>query len=351
MKRRSFIRLMGSAAGASTLGLEKLFADFRTTDDIVARVAGLPRRVLGRTKAQVSIIGFPGLALMRTDQEAANRAVKEAFERGVNYFDNAPAYGKDGECEIKMGPAIAQLDRSKVFLACKTKARDAAGARKELERSLERHHTDHFDLYQMHHLVTLDEVRRAMAPGGAVETFRKAREEGKIRAIGFSAHSTKAAVAALKAFDFDTAMFPISFADYYLRDFGKAVLDAAAERGAAVIAIKPMSMGAWPAGVAKTRDWWYRTTETPEEIGTALRFSLSLKGVIAGIPPSYVELLERAVAAARDFRPATAGDRDQLQELAKKCESLFLREDNAPEPPNTAQVECPYPHHLHECMG
>ncbi len=351
MKRRSFLRVVGATAGATTLGLEKLLADFRAVDDITQRVAGLPRRVLGRTKQEVSIIGFPGLALMRTDQESANAAVKAAYESGVNYFDNAPAYGKDGECEIKMGPALARLERSKLFLSCKTKARDAEGARQELERSLQRHRTEYFDLYQMHHLVTVDEVRRAFGKGGAVETFRKAREEGKIRAIGFSAHSTKAALAALKSFDFDTAMFPISFAEYYLRDFGKAVLDAANERGTAVIAIKPLSMGAWPAGVPKTRDWWYRTTETPEEIGMALRFSLSLKGVVAGIPPSYVDLLQKSVAAARDFKPATVADREQLAEFARKCESLFLREDNKPEPPDTASHVFPYPDHVHECMG
>ena len=351
MKRRSFLRLVGGATGASTLGLDKLFADFRTTDDVVGRVAGLPRRLLGRTRREVSLVGFPGLALMRTDPAQAKQAVHAAFDLGVNYFDNAPAYGKDGECEIKMGPALEGLDRSRIFLSCKTKARDAEGARQELERSLERHRTDHFDLYQMHHLVTLDEVNRALGPGGAIETFRKARESGKIRAIGFSAHSTKAAVAALKLFDFDTVMFPISFAEYYLRDFGKAVLEAAAERGSAVIAIKPMCMGAWVPGQPKTRDWWYRTTETPEEIAVALRFSLSLKGVVAGIPPSYVDLLEKAVAAVRDFRPATTGDRDQLREFAKKCESLFLREDTKPEPPATAGLRFPYPDHLSTCMG
>ena len=351
MKRRSFLRLVGGAAGATTFGLEKLYADFRSGDDVVGRVAGLPRRVMGRTGREVSIIGFPGLALMRTNQDQANQAVKTAFELGVNYFDNAPAYGKDGECEIKMGPALAALDRSKIFLSCKTKARDAAGARQELERSLQRHRTEYFDLYQMHHLVTVDEVNRALGPGGAVETFRKAREEGKIRAIGFSAHSTKAALAALRQFDFDTVMFPISFAEYYLRDFGKAVLDAAAQRGAVVVAIKPMCMGSWIAGQVKTRDWWYRTTETPEEIGVALRFSLSLKGVVAGIPPSFVDLFEKAVAGARDFRPATTEDRDQLRDFAKKCESLFLREDTKPEPPAAAGLGIPYPDQLHTCMG
>ncbi|MCC6235718.1 MAG: aldo/keto reductase, partial [Verrucomicrobiales bacterium] len=199
----------------------------------------------------------------------------------------------------------------------------------------------------MHHLVTLDDVNRALGPGGAVETFRRARESGKIRAIGFSAHSTKAALAALRGFPFDTVMFPISFAEYYLRDFGKAVLEAAAERGAAVIAIKPMCLGAWPPGVAKTRDWWYRTPETVADTGVALRFSLSLKGVVAGLPPSYVDLLDMAITAAKDFRPATTEDREQLRALAKQCVSLFLREDQQPEPPASAALDLPYPDRLH----
>ena len=96
MKRRSFLKLVGSAAGASSLGLEKLLGDFKPADDIVGRVAGLPRRVLGRTKREVSTMVFPGLALMRLDQDGSNRAVREAFDQGVNYYDNAPAYGKDG---------------------------------------------------------------------------------------------------------------------------------------------------------------------------------------------------------------------------------------------------------------
>lgn len=155
---------------------------------------------------------------------------------------------------------------------------------------------------------------------------------------------------ALEKFNFDTVMFPISFADYYLRDFGKAVLDAAEKRGSAVVAIKAMSMGSWPQGVPRTRDWWYRTTETPEEVSLALRFSLSLKGVVAGIPPSFTELLTKAVVAARDYQPATTKDRDQLRELSKKCESLFLAEDKK----GDGLAGCrpfPVPVRLHECPG
>jgi predicted aldo/keto reductase-like oxidoreductase len=346
MKRRSFLRMVGGAAVVGSVGVERLMADFKVSNDIVGQVAGLPRRVLGRTRREVSIVGFPGLALMREDQQGSNQAVRAAFERGVNYFDTAPAYGKDGECETKLGLALRQLDRSKIFLACKTKARDQEGARTELERSLKRLQTDHFDLYQLHHLVTVDEVRRAFGPGGAFETFLAARDEGKVKWVGFSAHSTKAALAALKAHAFDTVMFPISFAEYYLREFGRAVIEAAAEREAAVLAIKPLCMGAWPKDLPHERQWWYRTTETPEEVSLALRFSLSLKGVITGFPPAFLDLLDKAVTAAKSYQPATTAEKDQLRALAEKCESVFLREDQRGDTAAVGSECCPYPDHL-----
>jgi aryl-alcohol dehydrogenase-like predicted oxidoreductase len=340
--------MMGGAATASTIGIDRLFADFKPADDISRRVQGLPRRFLGRTKLEVSIVTFPGLALMHEDQEQSNAAVQRAFDRGLNYFDVAPAYGRDGECEIKLGKALQPLPRNHYVLSCKTKVRDKDGARAELERSLERLKTDHFDLYQLHHLVTADEVKRAFGPGGAIETLAAARKEGKARWLGFSAHSTKAAVDALRAFDFDTVMFPISFAEYYLRDFGREVIDVANERGAAVIAIKPLCMGAWPANVERTRNWWYRTTETPEEIGLALRFSLSLKSVVTGIPPSFVDLVDKSITAANAYQPATSADHDQLRELASKCESVFLREDERGNS-TASNHRSPYPDHPHEC--
>lgn len=348
MKRRNFLQMMGGAAGAGMIGFERLLADFKVSDDITRRVAGLPRRVLGRTGQEISIVTFPGLALMHEDQEKSNAAVRGAFDKGCNYFDVAPAYGRDGECEIKLGAALQQLPRDEYVLSCKTKARDKEGARVELERSLERLKTDHFELYQLHHLVTVDEVKRALGPGGAMETLLAARESGKAKWLGFSAHSTRAAVEAMRAFDFDTVMFPISFAEYYLRDFGREVIEVAAERGAAVIAIKPMCMGAWPKEVERTRQWWYRTTETPEEIGLALRFSLSLKGVVTGIPPSFVDLLDKAIVAANDYQTATLADRNQLRELARQCESVFIREDERGNS-TASNHRSPYPDHPESC--
>jgi predicted aldo/keto reductase-like oxidoreductase len=311
-------------------------------------VAGLPRRTLGRAGQKLSIVGFPGLALVHYDQKRCDAGVREALDRGVNYFDVAPAYG-NGEAETKMGIAMEGLDRSRYFLACKTKKRDKDGAREELERSLQRLRTDHFDLYQMHHLVRPEEVKRALGPGGAIETFLKAKEEGKVKYFGFSAHTTKAALEAMKGFRFDTVMFPINFVEFYLRGFGKEVLDLADQQGAAVLAIKPMSRGVWPKEVERTRQWWYRSVEEENEVNLAWRFTLSRKGVVAGIPPSFLDLLDQAIAAGKAYRPPTEVELEAMQQIAKSCESIFVREEAM-----VAGAPCHlplFPDSPHECGG
>ena len=330
MERRSFLKVVGGVTGSLALGVQPVLSgEASTSKEQVEKVAGLPRRLLGRTGEKISVIGFPGLALSQYEQDRCNEGIQDAFERGVNYYDVAPAYGDDGECEIKMGIGLQSIDRSKIFLACKTKMRDRDGALKELERSLRRLKTDHFDLYQLHHICTPEEVKRALGPGGAMETILKAKEQGKIRFIGFSAHTTKGALEALNGFRFDTVMFPINFVEIFKREFGKAVLELADKQGAGVLAIKTLSKGPWPRGVERTRDWWYRATETQDEANAAVRFTLSQKPVVAGIPPSFLDLLDKAIEAGRTYRPITDAETQKLKETAKTCLSLFQREDES----------------------
>ena len=324
MNRRSFLKTIGGVAGTGALGAQVLRGVNAVASESLRHVAvGLPRRVLGRTGERISVVGFPGLALMHYDQAACTAGLHQAFDQGMNYFDVAPAYGRDGECEIKMGIGMQGIDRSRVFLACKTKMRDKEGARLELERSLKRLKTDHFDLYQMHAIFTPEEVKQALGPGGAVETFLKAKEEGKVRYFGFSAHTTKGALAALNGFQFDTVMFPISFVDYYRMDFGKPVLDLAAQQGVGVLAIKALSKGAWPQGAERTRKWWYRTTETQDEVNLAMRFALSQPSVAAAIPPSFLDLVDKAMAAGRTFQPISSAESAKLRAMADDSLSLF----------------------------
>jgi predicted aldo/keto reductase-like oxidoreductase len=343
MKRRAFLKTVGGAAGAAALGVPKtLMAAARAS-----RIGSLPRRPLGRTGMKVAVVGFPGLALAKLDQEQCTAALHSAFDRGVNLFDVAPAYG-NGDAEIKMGIGLQGLDRAQYYLACKTKKRDKAGAQMELERSLQRLKTDHFDLYQLHHLVRPAEVSDACGAEGAIEMALKAKEAGKIKFIGFSAHTTKSALQALKAFKFDTVMFPINFVEYYLRDFGKDVLALAGERGAGVIAIKPISWGKWPKEVQRTRDWWYNSVEEPRQVELALRFTLSQKGVAIALQTSFLDLLDKTIAAAKVFRPLDAEAEVELKQMAANRESLFLAEERQVAL-NLKQWTPVYPDSPHEC--
>lgn len=345
MKRRAFLKTVGGAAGVAALGLP----DVLWADEPLERVEGLPRRQLGSKPEKLSVVGFPGLALIHYEQEKCTAGLHSAFERGINYFDVAPAYG-GGKCETRMGIGLQGIDRDKYFLACKTKKRDAEGCRQEMEESLRLLKTDRFDLYQLHHLVRPAEVKEALGPGGAMETILKAREQGKVKYIGFSAHTTKAALEVMNGFKFDTVMFPINFVEYYTRGFGRDVLALANEQGAAVLAIKPLSYGAWPAEMKKNREWWYRSCETPEEVELAMRFTLSQKPVVAGIPPSFLDLVDKTIDAARAFKPLDAAATEKVKEMAANQGSIFIREEQqvAMNLPHWTPV---HPDSPHECCG
>jgi aryl-alcohol dehydrogenase-like predicted oxidoreductase len=151
----------------------------------------MERRPLGNTGAELSIIGFGGIVVMNVEPSEAADRVAEAVDRGVNYFDVAPSYGN---AEERLGPALEPY-RDRVFLACKTQKRTRDEAAQELRESLQRMRTDHFDLYQLHAMTTREDLETATGPGGALEAFVAAREQGLIRHIGFSAHNVDVALA------------------------------------------------------------------------------------------------------------------------------------------------------------
>ena len=324
MKRRTFLKTVGVAAGAIAISRKSLFAaPDQPNRELIPHASGLPRRVLGRTGRKVSIVAYPGLALSKGAQAEASAALRRGYDAGVNYFDVAPAYG---DAEVKMGVAMqaTKIPRDEIFLACKTKRRDAKGARAELERSLTRLKTDHFDLYQLHVMSTDDDVREALAPGGALEALLKARDEGKVRWLGFSAHTKPAALALLKAHKFDTVMYPVNFIEHFQHKFDPEVLQLARDAGAAAIAIKPVSAGGWKPGERRTRgNWWYRVLEEPKEIEQAIRFSLSLDPVVTVLPTSFFDIADLSIAAGKAYRPATDADLDALRALAGKYVPLF----------------------------
>ncbi len=285
-----------------------------------APVRPLPRRPLGLTGEKLSLIGLGGLVLADESQETADELVREAIDHGINYFDVAPSYGN---AEERMGPALAPF-RKNVFLACKTLKRDKAGAAEELHRSLLKLQTDHFDLYQLHALSETSDVEQALGPSGAIEAFAQARKEGKVRFLGFSAHSAEAALLAMKQFDFDTVLFPVNFVCFLKGNFGPQVVTLAKEKKMGILALKSLARQPWP-GETQRRDWpkcWYQPILDPEEAGLSIRFTLS-QPVTAAVPPGDKRLFKKALELAHGFEPLGSEDEARLRQMAAKLNPLF----------------------------
>jgi aryl-alcohol dehydrogenase-like predicted oxidoreductase len=280
----------------------------------------LPRRPFTRD-VQLSILGLGGMTLVGMDQSDASRLVAEALDRGVNYFDVAPFYG-DGEAETKLGAALHQYRRG-AFLACKTLVRNGSGARSELERSLTRLRTDHFDLYQFHALTTLEEVEQIFAPAGAAEAFLRAREQGLVRFIGFSAHSVEAACAMLDRFAFDSVLFPVNYVCYARAAFGPQVMEKAKRLGVARIALKALADRKWHRDERREYpNCWYKPIADDTRALDALRFSLS-EDVTAALPPGDQRLFRMTVELAARFTPLTAEERRRILDSARTVHPLW----------------------------
>lgn len=280
----------------------------------------MEKRVLGRTGEKLSVVGFGGIVVKDETPESAAALVKQAIERGINYFDVAPSYGN---AEEKLGPALEPYRKS-VFLACKTGQRDAEGAARELKRSFELLRTDHFDLYQLHGVTKLEEVDQIFAPGGAMEVFLDARDRGVVRHIGFSAHSDEAALALMDRFDFDTILFPVNWVCWHQGGFGPSTLKRAADKGMGILALKALARRPWKDGEA--RNWpkcWYAPAESVEEATMGLRFTLS-RGATAAVSPSHAELLWwMCDIADKGITALSAAEEKALQEQSAGIKPIF----------------------------
>ena len=279
----------------------------------------LERRTLGKTGQKLSIIGFGGIVVTdATTEQAANR-VAEAVDRGVNYFDVAPSYGN---AEDMLGPALKPY-RKNVFLACKTLERSRDGAAAELDRSLRKMQTDYFDLYQLHAVTSLEDVKQILGPGGALEAFVAARQAGKIRFLGFSAHSVEAALALIDGFEFDTVLFPINFATWHAGNFGPQVLAKAQEKKMGILALKAMAKNRVPRGQKKLYEkCWYEPLDDREKALAGLRFTLS-HPVTAAIPPGDENLFRMALDLAAQFKPLTSEEAEAIKRMASEIEPIF----------------------------
>ncbi len=203
------------------------------------------------------------------------------------------------------------------FLPAKQANERRMEARAELEESLKRLRTDHFDLYQLHAVTTLADVDTILGPGGAIETFKEARQEGKVKFLGFSAHSVEAAMALMDRFDFDSILFPFNYTTWHAGNFGPQVLARAQEKKMGILALKAMAKGPWQAGADRSKfpKCWYEPLVSREDIKMGLRFTLS-HPITAAVPPGEEELFRAALGLTGELQPLKA---DEIESIKKKA--------------------------------
>jgi predicted aldo/keto reductase-like oxidoreductase len=311
MHRREFIGAAAALTATAALGAP-------------APTTTLPKRPY-KNGIDLSIIAMGGIVVCGMSQEEGSRRVAEAYDRGVNYFDCAPSYF-NGEAEMKLGEALRPY-RAKIFLAEKTTSRDAKGARAELERSLQRFHTDHVDLYQFHAVSSMEDVDKILAPGGAAETFFAAKKEGKARHLGFSAHNAPAALRLMDALELDSVLFPVNVNAWENGGFGPQILAKAKSKGMARMALKALAFGKWPKEMKesdrKYPKCWYEPIDDREMARSALRFTLNHE-VTAAVPPGDERIFDMALELASAPLPElSAAELTALKARISSLEPVF----------------------------
>jgi predicted aldo/keto reductase-like oxidoreductase len=287
MERRKFIQGMAATGVLGTIS---------GVNATVASKEGVPYRMLGRTGEKVSLIGMGGFHIGKEISESeAIQLIRSAIDRGINFMDNSWDYN-NGQSEIRMGKALRDGYREKVFLMTKLDGRTKEEATKQLDESLQRLQTDHLDLIQHHEVIRFDDADRIFAEGGAQEAVLEAKKAGKVRYVGFTGHKDPhihrymLEVAARHGFRFDTVQMPLNVMDAHFRSFEHLVLPELVEQQIGVLGMK--SMG--DAIILRSK------VVTPTE---CLHYAMHLPTsvVITGIDKP--KLLDQAIEAAKTFKP------------------------------------------------
>ncbi|MGA3092739.1 MAG: aldo/keto reductase [Terriglobales bacterium] len=298
--------------GAAMIGASPLVGKLAASGRMPAEVpqGTVPHRPLGNTGAQVSAIGVGGyhIGSANTDQ-VATEIVAKALDHGITFFDNAWEY-HDGLSEDRIGKAI-KGKRDQAFLMTKvcTHGRDEKIAMQMLEESLRRLQTDHLDLWQVHEVIYENDPDLVFAPDGVAEALTQARQQGKVRFVGFTGHKDPEIHLKMLShnFPFDTVQMPLNCFDASFRSFETQVLPEANRRGLAVLGMK--SLGGSGEMV--------RHGGISAEEGLRYAMSLPVATTISGM--DSMEVLEQNLKVAVNFQPFTLVE---LKELRDRCKLL-----------------------------
>lgn len=307
--RRQFIKQF--AITSSALAISRVFAGESQKD--------IPARILGRTKAKVTILGLGTAPIGEAfvEPKEAERIFGEVLDRGVNYVDTARIYG---HAEEILGRLVPQR-RDKLFLVTKVWTETAAAAEKSLNESLQKLKVDYVDLVHIHHIGGKN-IEKVLADDGVLPYLLKQKEAGKLRFIGVSGHARPSNfLKILETGKIDVVMAVINYADRNIYDFEGKVIPECIKQNVGVVAMKVYA--GIKGGFPNHKKGWVGCATPPERLKQAMYYALDLKGVsVANVGPFTLEQAIQNVEFARNYRPLTDEERNDLlaygKELAQK---------------------------------
>ncbi len=298
MERRTFLKdiALGTGVALSAGALAKEARAQEPAFPAETRENGMVYRTLGKTGEKVSLLGLGGAHIgYQSDEQESIGIIRAAIDAGVNFMDNSWGYS-NGQSEIRMGKALKDGYRDKVFLMTKVDGRTRKAAQDQLDESLRRLDVDHIDLWQFHEIIRLDDADRIFSEDGAIHVALEAQKAGKIRYIGFTGHKDPYChlrmleVADKHGFAFDAVQLPLNPLDAHFRSFEKEVVPELVRRGIGVLGMKSLASG----DILKIEG---------VEPAECLRYAMSLPTsvVISGMPS--MENLEQNLETTRNFEP------------------------------------------------
>src|ERR1041385_6324249 len=286
VSRRDFVKL--AAAGTAAVASAEGWAAGTRSGDMIYRPLGRPRE-------KVSAVGLGGFHIGNPSEAEGIKIIRSAIDRGVTFMDNCWDY-HDGGSEKRMGKALRDGYRNKVFLMTKIDGRTRQLAEKQIDESLKRLQTDRIDLLQHHEVIRLEDPDRIFSEGGAMEAVVAAQKAGKIRFIGFTGHKDPMVhlrmleTARQHGFRFDAAQMPLNVMDAHFRSFGKNVVPELVKEGIGVLGMKPLASGAaLRSGAVTATECWHYALSLPTSV------------VITGL--DQMKYLDEALEAVRTFKP------------------------------------------------
>ncbi len=275
---------------------------------------GMIYRTLGRTGEKISAIGLGGYHIgVPPEEQEGIRMIRSAIDRGVTFMDNSWDYHNGGS-EERMGKALEDGYRQRVFLMTKIDGRTKQSAAKQIDECLKRLQTDHIDLMQHHEIIRLEDPDRIFAEGGANEAVLEAKKAGKVRYIGFTGHKDPLVhlrmleVAKQHNFRFDAVQMPLNVMDAHFRSFGKNVLPVLVQDQIGVLGMKPMASGL----ILQTN------TVSPID---CLHYALNLPTSVVITGCDSMKRVDQAIEAVRTFKPMS---QDQVAALLAKTSQLAM---------------------------